>query len=124
MTDVTVLRLKNGETLIASVRLADNNNYWVDDPISVIAVPVTHEGINGETFLLKPWIGISPDKSFLLSAGEILTSGSLKENLLQQYLMYIGNDTPEPIDDIDDIDDFDEMEMLQVRILRSKGLLN
>ena len=121
MTDVTVLRLKNGETLIAGVRQADSNNYWVDDPIAVIAVQVTHEGINGETFLLKPWIGISPDKSFLLSAGEILTSGSLKENLLQQYLMYIGNDTPEPIDDIDD---FDEMEMLQARILRSKGLLN
>jgi hypothetical protein len=56
-----------------------------------------------------------------LSAGEILTSGSLKENLLQQYLMYIGNDSPEPIEDIDE---FDEMEMLQARILRSKGLLN
>ena len=118
---VTVLRLKNGETLIASVRLADPNNYWLDDPIAVIAVQVTHEGINGETFLLKPWIGISPDKSFLLNAGEILTSGSLKESLLQQYLMYIGNDTAEPVDDIED---FDEMEMLQARILRSKGLLN
>ena len=67
MTDVTVLRLKNGETLIASVRLADPNNYWLDDPIAVIAVQVNHDGVNGETFLLKPWIGISPDKSFLLS---------------------------------------------------------
>lgn len=121
MIGVTVLRLKNGETLIAGVRPADSNNYWVDDPISVIAVQVTHEGINGETFLLKPWIGISPDKSFLLSAREILTSGSLKENLLQQYLMYIGNETPEPLEEIED---FDEMEMLQARILRSKGLLN
>ena len=117
MSEVTVLRLKNGETLIASVRLADPNNYWLDDPIAVIAVQVTHEGINGETFLLKPWIGISPDKSFLLSAKEILTSCSLKENLLQQYLSYTGN-YPEPIED------FDEMEMLQARILRSKGLLN
>jgi hypothetical protein len=121
MTDVTVLRLKNGETLIAGVRQADDNNYWVDDPIAVIAVQVNHDGVNGETFLLKPWIGISPDKSFLLSAKEILTSCSLKENLLQQYLMYIGNDTAEPVNDIED---FDEIEMLQARILRSKGLLN
>jgi hypothetical protein len=56
-----------------------------------------------------------------LNAGEILTTGSLKENLLQQYLMYIGNDAAEPVTDIED---FDEMEMLQARILRSKGLLN
>ena len=118
MTDVTVLRLKNGETLIAGVRQEENNMCWLDDPIQVVPIQVTHEGVSGETFLLKPWIGISPDKSFLLSAGEILTSGSLKENLLQQYLMYIGNDSA------DDIEDFDEMEMLQARILRSKGLLN
>jgi hypothetical protein len=120
MTEVTVLRLKNGETLIAGVRLAADNNYWLDDPIAVIAVQVNHDGVNGETFLLKPWIGISPDKSFLLSAKEILTSCSLKENLLQQYLSYTGN-YPEPVEDIED---FDEMEMLQARILRSKGLLN
>jgi hypothetical protein len=117
---VTVLRLKNGETLIASVRLADPNNYWLDDPIAVIAVQVNHDGVNGETFLLKPWIGISPDKSFILNAKEILTSCSLKENLLQQYLSYTGK-FPEPVEDIED---FDEMEMLQARILRSKGLLN
>jgi hypothetical protein len=121
MTDVTVLRLKNGETLIAGVRQEENNMCWIDDPIQVVPIQITHEGVNGETFLLKPWMGISPDKSFLLNAGEILTTGSLKENLLQQYLMYIGNDAAEPVTDIED---FDEMEMLQARILRSKGLLN
>ena len=120
MTDVTVLRLKNGETLIAGVRQEENNMFWIDDPIQVVPIQVTHDGIQGETFLLKPWIGISPDKSFLLSAKEILTSCSLKENLLQQYLSYTGN-YPEPVEDIED---FDEMEMLQARILRSKGLLN
>jgi hypothetical protein len=120
MSEVTVLRLKNGETLIASVRLADPNNYWLDDPIAVIAVQVNRDGVNGETFLLKPWIGISPDKSFLLSAKEILTSCSLKENLLQQYLSYTGN-YPEPIEDIEELN---EIEILQSRILRSKRLLN
>lgn len=122
MTDITVLRLKNGETLIAGVRQADPNNYWVDDPISVIAIQVNQDGINGETFLLKPWIGISSDKSFLLSASEILTSCSLKEDLLQQYLIYSGNEQSQPLEE--NLNDFDEMEMLQARILRSKGLLN
>lgn len=119
MTDVTVLKLKNGETLIAGVRRADDNMFWLDDPIAVVPVPVMHEGIQGETFLLKPWIGISNDKSFLLSAREVLTTCSLKENLLQQYRSYVGTE-PEPSEH----ETLDEMDMLQSRILRSRGLLN
>jgi hypothetical protein len=121
MTNVTVLKLKNGETLIAGIRQADDNNYWIDDPIAIVSIQITQDGINGETFLLKPWIGISPDKTFLLSAKEILTSCTLKENLLQQYLSYVGS---QPQDTIEETEEFDEMEMLQARILRSKGLLN
>ena len=119
MTDVTVIRLKNGETLIAGVRQADDNTFWLDDPISVVSIQVTHEGMNGETFLLKPWIGISNDKSFLLSAREILTTCSLKESLLEQYRSYVGITPP-----VDDNDPLDEMDLLQSRILRSRGLLN
>jgi hypothetical protein len=118
MTDVTVLKLKNGETLIASVRRADEDMFWLDDPIAVVPVPVVHDGVNGETFLLKPWIGISNDKSFLLSAREVLTTCSLKENLLQQYRSYVGVEPPV------EEDTFDELDMLQSRILRSRGLLN
>jgi hypothetical protein len=119
MNDVTVLKLKNGETLIAGVRQADDQTFWIDDPIAVIPVPVVHNGVNGETFLLKPWIGISNDKSFLLSAKEVLTTCSLKENLLEQYRTYVGIE-PEP----EETDTLDEMDLLQSRILRSRGLLN
>lgn len=121
MNEVTVLKLKNGETLIAGVRQADDNTYWLDDPIQVVPVQVTHEGIQGETFLLKPWIGISNDKSFLLSAREVLTTCSLKETLLNQYRSYVGVE-PEPAPE--EKDTLDEMDLLQSRILRSRGLLN
>ena len=119
MNEVTVLKLKNGETLIAGVRQAEDNMFWIDDPIQVVPIQVTHEGIQGETFLLKPWIGISNDKSFLLSAREILTTCSLKENLLEQYRSYVGVAPP-----VEENDSFDELDMLQSRILRSRGLLN
>jgi len=119
MTDVTVLKLKNGETLIAGVRQVEDNMFWIDDPIQVVPVQVTHEGIQGETFLLKPWIGISSDKSFLLSAREVLTTCSLKENLLEQYRSYIGVTPP-----IEEPDSYDELALLQSRILRSRNLLN
>ena len=119
MTEIAVLKLKNGDTLIAGVRQADANTYWLDDPIEVVPVPVVQNGVNGETFLLKPWIGISNDKSFLLSAKEVLTTCSLKENLLEQYRTYVGIE-PAP----EENDTLDEMDLLQSRILRSRGLLN
>ena len=119
MTEVAVLKLKNGETLIAGVRPADENTYWLDDPIQVVPVPVVQGGVNGETFLLKPWVGISNDRSFLLSAKEVLTTCSLKENLLEQYLSYVGIEPP-----AEESGTFDELDVLQSRILRSRGLLN
>ena len=119
MNEVTVLKLKNGETLIAGVRQAEDNMFWIDDPIQVVPMQVTQDGIQGETFLLKPWIGISSDKSFLLSAREILTTCSLKENLLEQYRSYVGVAPP-----VQEQDSYDELELLQSRILRSRNLLN
>jgi hypothetical protein len=120
MKQVSVLRLKNGETIIAGVRNAEDTMLWLDDPIAVVPVPVVQGGVNGETFLLKPWIGISSDRSFLLSVREVLTTGALKENLLEQYNMYIGESPAS----IEPEEEFDELEMLQSRILRSRGLLN
>jgi hypothetical protein len=121
MKNVTVLRLKNGDTLIAGVRTTEEGEMlWLDDPIAVIPVPVVQGGVNGETFLLKPWIGIAEDKSFLLSVREVLTTGTLKDHLLEQYKMYVGHDpiAAEPEEE------YDELEMLQARILRSRNLLN
>jgi len=120
MKNVSVLRLKNGETIIAGVRNAEETMIWLDDPIAVVPVPVVQDGVNGETFLLKPWIGISSDKSFLLSVREVLTTGALKDNLLEQYNMYVG-DSPAAIEREES---YDELEMLQARILRSRNLLN
>ena len=48
MTDVTVIKLKNGETLIAGVRQAEDNMFWIDDPIQVVPVQVTHDGRSEE----------------------------------------------------------------------------
>lgn len=118
MSDVAVLRLKNGEMLIAGVRAAEDNMVWLDNPIAVVPFQTSREGVQGETFILKPWIGISDDKSFLVSGVEILTSCSLKDSLLEQYKSYVGDPAviPHTVED--------ELDLLQSRILRSRGLLN
>ena len=121
MTNVTVLKLKSGELLIAGVREAEDNMVWLDEPIQAISVPVTHNGQQGETFLLKPWIGISSDTSFLVSAREIITSCTLKKNLLDQYNQYVGRVEEK---EVFYEEEADELELLQSRILRSRNLLN
>ncbi len=78
-----VIKLRCGDLIIATLRDETNENLvWVENPISVIAHPVMHNEMMGETFLLKPWIGISDEKSFLIRKSEIVTVSTLRLSLL------------------------------------------
>lgn len=117
MTQPSVIKLKNGEMIIASIQ-QNEDVLLLNNPIAIVPVPVMQGNVAGETFVMKPWIGISNDVDYLISLDEVLTTCSLKENLLEQYNKYVGIPTPEIEEPAD------ELEMLQARILRSRGLLN
>ena len=117
-----VLKFKNGDLVIASIRDSDTNElFWMDNPISVVPYPVIQEDIVGETFLLKPWIGISTEKTFLIPKSEIITVCVLRENLLAQYERYISGEVklPEETEETNM-----DMEMFHSQLLRSRNLLN
>jgi hypothetical protein len=117
-----VLKFKNGDLVIASIRDSDTNElFWMDNPISVVPYPVIQEDIVGETFLLKPWIGISTEKTFLIPKSEIITVCLLRENLLEQYERYISGEVklPEESDEANL-----DLEVLHSQLLRSRNLLN
>jgi len=117
-----VIKFKNGDLVIASIRDSDTNElFWMDNPISVVPYPVIQEDIVGETFLLKPWIGISTEKTFLIPKSEIITVCVLRENLLAQYERYISGEVklPEETEETNM-----EMEMFHSQLLRSRNLLN
>lgn len=117
-----VLKFKNGDLVIASIRDSDTNElFWMDNPIAVIPYPVIQEELVGETFVLKPWIGITTEKTFLIPKSEIITVCVLRENLLAQYERYISGEVllPEETQETNV-----DMEMLHSRLLRSRNLLN
>jgi hypothetical protein len=117
-----VLKFKNGDLVIASIRDSDTNElFWMDNPIAVVPYPVMQEDIVGETFLLKPWIGITTEKTFLIPKSEILTVCLLRENLLEQYERYISGEVklPEESDEANL-----DLEVLHSQLLRSRNLLN
>lgn len=117
-----VIKFKNGDLVIASIRDSETNElFWMDNPIAVVPYPVMQEDVVGETFLLKPWIGITTEKSFLLPKSEIITVCLLRENLLEQYQKYISGEMklPEETEEANV-----ELDLLHSRLLRSRNLLN
>ena len=117
-----VLKFKNGDLVIASIRDSDTNElFWMDNPVAVIPYPVFQEDVVGETFLLKPWIGITTQKTFLIPKSEIITVCLLRENLLGNYERYISGEVKLPEETQEGNLD---MELLHSRLLSSRNLLN
>lgn len=122
MENPKVIKFKNGDLVIATIRDSDSNElFWMDNPIAVVPYPVIQEDVVGETFLLKPWIGITTEKNFLLPKSEIITVCLLKESLLEQYEKYIAGEMKLPEDTEEANVDLD---LLHSRLLRSRNLLN
>lgn len=117
-----VIKFKNGDLVIASIRDSETNDlFWMDNPIAVVPYPVIQEDVVGETFLLKPWIGITTEKIFLVPKSEVITVCLLRENLLEQYQKYISGEVKLPEETQEGNLD---MELLHSRLLRSRNLLN
>jgi hypothetical protein len=117
-----VIKFKNGDLVIASIRDSESNDlFWMDNPIAVVPYPVLQEDVVGETFLLKPWIGITTEKIFLVPKSEVITVCLLRENLLAQYERYISGEVKLPEETQEENTD---MDMLHSRLLRSRNLLN
>ena len=92
-----VIKFKNGDLVIATIIDSESTDlFWMDNPIAVIPYPVIQEDVVGETFLLKPWIGITTEKIFLVPKSEVITVCLLRENLLAQYERYIAGEIKLP----------------------------
>lgn len=121
MEDPRVLKLRNGEMIIATIEeTTDDDIVKISNVISVVPHQVMQGEMVGETFLLKPWIGITEDRYFFIAKDNILTVCSLRENLVKQYKSYLApqEEIPQPRDQ------FDIEDMVEANVLRSKNLLN
>lgn len=117
-----VIKFKNGDLVIATLKDSESNDlFWMDNPIAVIPYPMIQEDVVGETFVLKPWIGITTEKIFLVPKSEVITVCLLRENLLAQYERYIAGEIKLPEETEDTNLDLD---LLHSRLLKSRNLLN
>ncbi len=120
-----VLKFKNGDLVIATLHEDKEGLLRIENPIMVVPYPMMQGEIVGETFLLKPWIGITEERSFLIRKSEIMTVCTLRPNLLEQYNRYVSPEYKHS--DLDDSfeEDVDvDLETIRAGLLRDKNLLN
>lgn len=120
--EIKVLKFKNGDLVIAQLIESFDELYRIENPIAAVTFPTMQGDIVGETFLLKPWIGISGDKSFLVRKADIITVCGLKDNLMEQYRNYIISEE-KPVT-IPEAENYEIDEVMEAMYLKSKNLLN
>jgi hypothetical protein len=71
--------------------LASETHLQLTTPVQVIPHQESRRNgqVVGESFVLRPWIGLSDSDEFTISADIVLTIGSLKKEVRQQYVNYI-----------------------------------
>jgi hypothetical protein len=118
-----VIKFRNGDLVIAKLHDDKEGLIRIENPIAVVPYPMMQGEVVGETFLLKPWIGITEEKTFLIRKSEIMTVCTLRPNLLEQYNRYV---SPEyKFDDPSEEEEVDvDLETIRAGLLRDKNLLN
>lgn len=91
-----IVKLKTGETIlctmVADVTSISTASYLsINEPVQVIPHKETRKGrhIVGESFLLRPWIGLSDSEEFTVSVDTVMTIGNVKSEVKRQYVEYL-----------------------------------
>lgn len=103
-----IVRLKTGESILCSMNhdvksLATETHIHLNTPVQVVPHQETRRGnhVLGESFMLRPWMGLSDSDEFTISTDIVLTIGSLKKEVREQYINYVhhANETRQRIED-------------------------
>jgi len=91
-----IVKLKTGETILctmdADVKSISSTSYLlINEPVQVIPHKETRKGrhIVGESFLMRPWIGLSDSEEFTVSVDVVMTIGNIKSEVKRQYVDYL-----------------------------------
>lgn len=110
-----VVRLKTGESILCSMNndvksLVSESHLQLNTPVQVVPHQETRRGnhVLGETFILRPWMGLSDGEEFIISTDIVLTIGNLKKEVREQYINYVNhaNETRQRIEDSETVYEF------------------
>lgn len=91
-----LVKLKTGETLLCTMEhdvksAAAETHLSLTTPVQVIPHKETRKNgqVIGESFILRPWMGLSDSEEFTISTDVVLTLGAMKKEIKKQYIAYV-----------------------------------
>ena len=84
MSEVSILKLRDGATIVAKVTF-EGDKYLVEHPIEMVAqASLLKQGL-GEAINLKPWIAIAQEDVFTIERENVITVATLEEKFVSGY---------------------------------------
>lgn len=91
-----VVRLKTGDVILCTIEsdiamTPSMTLLQIGSPLQVITVQDSRKGnsIMGESFILRPWMGMSDNSEFTINTDLVVTMGDMKPDIKQHYINYI-----------------------------------
>jgi hypothetical protein len=91
-----IVKLKTGESIICTMdhdvkSLVAEPYISMNSPVQVVPLRETRKDnhLVGESFILRPWIGLSDNNNFIISTDIVMTIGGVKPEVIDQYDNYI-----------------------------------
>ncbi len=85
MSEVSILKLRDGATVVAKVSSEDGEKFLVEHPIELVsAAGMLKQGL-GEAISLKPWISIAEEHAFTIERAQVITVATLQEKFINGY---------------------------------------
>lgn len=91
-----LVKLKTGETILCAMHsdvksVAGESHLYLIEPVQVVQQQQTKNNgqVVGETFVLRPWLGLSDSEEFVIGTDIVLTIGNLKHEVKEQYISYV-----------------------------------
>lgn len=90
-----VVRLKTGEIILCMMNpdvrsIASVSHLTLVEPVQIMQIKETSRNneVVGESFVMRPWIGLSDSDEFVIGTDIVLTVGDMKLDVRKQYKQY------------------------------------
>jgi hypothetical protein len=119
-----LIKLKHGEMIICHTNIRNYKDLYRTDaievrkPLAIVAYQVPTENGLGEGFILKPWIGVCVDESYVIPVDCVMTIGELNEEIKIQYENFLNPARPSV--EVEELEDWE----YETNFLKRNNLLN
>ena len=84
MSEVSILKLRDGATVVGKVTFSDGK-YLVEHPIEMVSSTGLLKQGMGEAINLKPWVAIAEEHVFTVEKDNVVTVATLNKRFIEGY---------------------------------------